>query len=58
MSTINLRTSTTPKEVKFEYKPWITADVNKMIKLKNKLFQRKKRQANNLGGYITFLEIG
>ena len=38
----------TPKEVKFKYKPWITADVNKMIKLKNKLFQRKKRQANNL----------
>ena len=38
----------TPKEVKFKYKPWIAADVNKMIKLKNKLFQRKKRQANNL----------
>ena len=38
----------TPKEVKFKYKPWITADVNKMIKLKNKLFQRKKQQANNL----------
>ena len=29
----------TPKEVKFKYKPWITADVNKMIKLKNKLFR-------------------
>ena len=38
----------TPKVVKFKYKPWITADVNKMIKLKNKLYQYNKRQANNL----------
>ena len=38
----------TPKEGKFKYKPWITADVDKMIKLKNTLFQRKKQKANNL----------
>ena len=38
----------TLKEIKLKHKPWITADINKMIKIKNKLFQRKKRQANNL----------
>ena len=38
----------TPKEVKLKHKPWITDDINKMIKIKNKLFQRKKRQPNNL----------
>ena len=38
----------TSKEIKLKHKPWITADINKMIKIKNKLFQRKKRQANNL----------
>ena len=38
----------TSKEVKLKHKPWITVDINKMIKLKNKLFQRKKRQTNNL----------
>ena len=37
----------TPKEIKLESKPWITADLNKMIKIRNKLFQRKKRQPNN-----------
>ena len=38
----------TSKEIKLKHKPWITVDINKMIKLKNKLFQRKKRQTNNL----------
>ena len=32
----------TSKEIKYKHKPWITADINKMIKIKNKLFQRKK----------------
>ena len=35
------------KEVKLKSKPWITADLSKMIKIKNKLFQRKKRQPSN-----------
>ena len=34
----------TPKEVKLKHKPWISADINKMIKIKNKLFHGKKRQ--------------
>ena len=38
----------TPKEVKLNHKPWISVDINKMIKIKNKLFHRKKRQPNNL----------
>ena len=36
------------KEIKLKHKPWIAFDINKMIKIKNKIFQRKKRQANNL----------
>ena len=38
----------TPKEVKLNHKPWISVDINKMIKIKNKLFHRKKREPNNL----------
>ena len=38
----------TSKEVKLKHKPWFSANINKMIKIKNKLFQRKKRQSNNL----------
>ena len=37
----------TPKEVKLDQKPWISSDIIKMIKTKNKLFYRKKRQPNN-----------
>ena len=37
----------TPKEVKLNQKPWISSDIIKMIKTKNKLFHRKKRQPNN-----------
>ena len=37
----------TPKEIKLEQKPWITNELLKMIKIKNKLFNRKKRQPNN-----------
>ena len=37
----------TLKEIKLEKKPWITSEFNKMIKMRNKLFQRKKRQPNN-----------
>ena len=37
----------TPKEVKLNGKPWISNELTKMIKIKNKLFYRKKRQPNN-----------
>ena len=36
-----------PKEIKLKHKPWISSDLKKMIKFKNKYFQRKKRQPNN-----------
>ena len=32
----------TPKEIKLNQKPWIHKELNKMIKIKNKLFNRKK----------------
>ena len=37
----------TPKEVQLQDKPWISGDLSKMIKIKNKLFQLKKRQPKN-----------
>ena len=37
----------TLKEVKLNQKPWISSRLIKMIKIKNKLFYRKKRQPNN-----------
>ena len=37
----------TPKEVKLNQKPWISTELIKMIKIKNKLFYRKKRQPYN-----------
>jgi len=38
----------TPKEIRTNDKPWISSEVLKMIKIKNKLFYRKKRQPNNV----------
>ena len=38
----------TPKETKLKQKPWITSELIKMIKIKNKLFNRKKRQPDNV----------
>ena len=35
------------KETKLKHKPWIKTELIKMIKIKNKLFERKKRQPNN-----------
>ena len=32
----------TPKEIKLHHKPWITKEIKKMIRIKNKLYQRKK----------------
>ena len=37
----------TPKEVKLVNKPWISSEISKMIKIRNKLFARKNRQQNN-----------
>ena len=37
----------TTKEIKTNDKPWISSKLIKMIKIKNKLFYRKKRQPNN-----------
>ena len=36
------------KEAKLDQKPWITTELRKMIRIKNKLFNRKKRQKNNI----------
>ena len=36
-----------PKEVKLKLKPWITPDITKLIKIRDKLFSRKKRQPEN-----------
>ena len=36
-----------PKQIKFRLKPWITPDLQKLIKIRDKLFARKKRQPNN-----------
>ena len=35
------------KEVKLKSKPWLTTELSKMIRIKNKLFERKKRQPSN-----------
>ena len=37
----------TPKEIKLQQKPWISSELRKMIGIRNKLFNRKKRQKNN-----------
>ena len=36
-----------PKQIKVKNKPWLNADILKMIKVRNKVFARKKRQPNN-----------
>ena len=36
-----------PKEIKLKTKPWITKQISKLIKVRNKSFTRKKRQSNN-----------
>ena len=37
-----------PKEIKLKNKPWLITDILKMIKIRNKIFARKKRQPNNV----------
>ena len=36
-----------PREVKLKLKPWITTDIQKLIKVRDRLFARKKRQPLN-----------
>ena len=36
-----------PKEIKLQSKPWISTEIFKLIKDRNKIFARKKRQPNN-----------
>ena len=36
-----------PKEIKLKLKPWITPDIVKLIKTRDRLFIRKKRQPDN-----------
>ena len=37
----------TPREIKIKNKPWLSTEILKMIKIRNKIFPRKKRQPNN-----------
>ena len=37
-----------PKEIKLKLKPWITPDIIKLIKVRDRLFSRKKREPDNL----------
>ena len=36
-----------PKEIKIKNKPWMTPHIVKQIELRNKIFERKKRQPEN-----------
>ena len=36
-----------PREIKIKNKPWLSMGILKMIKIRNKIFARKKRQPNN-----------
>ena len=45
------------REIKLKFKPWINPELSKMIKIKNKLFERKKRQPTNENFYKIFLKI-
>ena len=38
----------TPEEVKLKSKPWLNVEIQKLIKMRNKVFARKKRQPNNV----------
>ena len=37
-----------PKQIKLKLKPWITDDIKKLIKIRDNLFARKKRQPENM----------
>ena len=46
-----------PKEIKIKNKPWMTPHIVKQIKLRNKIFERKKRQPENENIQIVFKQL-
>ena len=46
-----------PKEIKIKNKPWMTHHIVKQIKLRNKIFERKKRQPENENIQIVFKQL-
>ncbi len=37
-----------PKDIKLRLNPWITPEIQKLIRLRDRLFSRKKREPNNI----------
>ena len=37
----------TPKKIKLALKPWITTEIQNLMKVRDRLFERKKRQPDN-----------
>ena len=37
-----------PREIKIRSTPWLSTEILKMIKIRNKIFARKKRQPKNV----------
>ena len=46
-----------PKEIKIKNKLWMTPHIVKQIKLRNKIFERKKRQPENENIQILFKQL-
>ena len=46
-----------PKEIKIKNKPWMTSHIVKQIKLRNKIFERKRRQPDNENIQILFKQL-
>ena len=44
----------TNNEIKLKARPWISPDLAKMIRIKNKLFRKKKRQPSNINTKILY----
>ena len=44
----------TPEEVRLKSKPWLNAEIQKLIRIRNKVFARKKRQPNNMNNTRLF----
>lgn len=46
-----------PKDIKLRLHPWITPDIQKLIRLRDKLFARKKRQPENSTVQETYNQV-
>ena len=44
----------TPEEVRLKSKPWLNAEIQKLIRIRNKVFARTKRQPNNMNNTRLF----